>query len=151
MDYNSVYDYLIDSVLKGAHYDINLKTKSLKVDKKTIIDNGCYDTSRFKKLIIYEYGYQYNPWEYVKKLYKYYYDSVPGETCLGNKPYFQAMDVNDLPDEYLAISMSRNYAQALLEGWILCASLDNVLTWIWETKWFVDLGDGLIVLRDWIK
>lgn len=150
MDYNSVYDYLIDSVFKGAHYDINLKTKSLKVDKKTIIDNGCYDTNRFKKLIIYEYDYQYHPWEYVKKLYKSYYTSIPGETRLGNKPYFHAMDVNNLPDQYLSIAMSRNYAQALLEGWILCASLDKVLTWEWDPYWFVDLGNNLIMLKEWL-
>lgn len=143
---------LLKEVEKGARYAINLKQKSLKIDGNVVElkdDLIKPDDLRFYGI---ECNLNENCWTVVEELFRLYQHSSPSEHYKGNQPYFKALDVEELGDDEIAYNTPRNIAQALLEGYVLLASLNGWLCWGNENHWFwqSDEYPECIVLREWV-
>ena len=68
------------------------------------------------------------------------------------KSYFKALPVDKLTDYELAYNSNRDFLQAVLEGYILLATLQGWLTWEYENQWFWQNQDDkyLVILKNWI-
>ena len=149
----TAYEYLFANVARGSRFYIDLVKKDMKVGNEYVIKGGeiVEDSvdGYISPAVRSEFGS--DPWKYVERLYDAFQNSVPGEKRLGSPPYFNCKSYDELDEWFLAMGEMRDLAQALLEGWILCASLDGILKWEFGNKFFIDLGDGLIVLKNWIE
>ena len=140
----SIYSELLDRVSRGAKYNINLVSKTLKVDGKEIVLEG--------NLIDENDVGNGNPWYMLETLYLSYKRSVPSERHNGSKPYFKADSIEDLSDDEIAFNEPRCLAQFALECYVLFASvlgklkMENEKHWFWQSKVFPEC----IVLREWI-
>lgn len=142
----SIYSDLLERVDRGAKYNINLVDKTLKIDGKEIaLEGNLIDINEGS--FIYEH-----PWETLEALYFSYKRSVTSEKSNGNKPFFKAVNAEELTDNEIAFNLSRNYCQAALEGYVLLAGLSGWLTWNNDNHWFwqSDKDKELVVLREWI-
>ena len=159
----SIYKDIINEVQNGKRFKIDLNKKDLWVGRKQIIKEGVIiDDENVNDLIcpndledILEYSPILNEysWNVAEMLYEKYKHSSPTKTSLGNKPYFKALDVEDLYDYDLAYGLDRNVAQCILELYILLAPMVNWLVWQNENHWFYQSTDQkeFVVLRDWIR
>lgn len=146
----TIYNYLVTSVQEETkQFRIDLKKKSLRVGKKQIIENGKIVDENFTVFIDDKEQHSY---EKIEQLYTLYKCSIPQEKTYGNKPYFKAVSIKDLKDEELVLNEQRTIAQAMLEGYILCAGLQGTLKWEDENKWFwqSEKYKDLIVLKEWV-
>lgn len=158
----SIYYDLIEAVDKGKKFKVDLINKSLWINKKQIIKEGeiVHEQDHGKELIepndlncmgwvstLDEY-----PWDWIEFLYDEYKHSVPRENS-NKRSYFKALSVDELTDEELAFNIDRDFGQAMLEGYILLASLKGWLKWELETHWFwqSDKDDNLVIIRNWIE
>jgi hypothetical protein len=152
----SIYSELLDAVHNGAKFKVDLKNKSLWINKKQYIREGeiIYGSYYFIKeddLAPYEYVDKLNedPWSWIESLYYDYKHSVPSENS-NKKSYFKALPVDELKMHELAYNKGRDFCQCMLEGYILLASLQGWLVWEHEEHWFWQKND-LVVLREWIE
>lgn len=157
----SIYSELLDAVSNGSKFKVDLKNKSLWINRRKIIEKGeLYEQNQGKELIkkwdlALDYGnvpLDENPWEVIKMLYDDYKHSVPGKNSNG-KSYFKALPVEELTDAELAYNNDRDYSRAQFEAYVLLASLAGWITWDWGDYWFwQDTEDKeLIILREWIE
>lgn len=153
----SIYAELLEAVKNGKKFKVDLIEKSLWINKKQIIRKGeiLYGSYYFiKEDDLYEYGNKLNddPWSWIESLYYEYKHSVPSENS-NKKSYFKALPVDELTDAELAYNKNRDFMQAVLEGYILLASLAGWLEWQWGEHWFWqdEYDDDLVVLRSWIE
>lgn len=148
----TIYENLLLSVQKEMkQFRIDLKKKSLRIGGKQIIENGVI-VDKDKKYEDYIPINSLMPYEILEQLYATYKRSVPQDFILGNKPYFKAVDADELTDRELVVNQQRNYAQASLEGYILCACLQGCLQWEDKSKWFWQSkkDKDLVVLKEWL-
>lgn len=138
----SIYETLLERVESGKSFRIDLKKKSLWIGKKNYIKEG-------EVLVDEDLINEEGSWERVSELYEQFKHSVPHE---GDKEgYFVGLTVDELTDGELAFNVSRRYAQAALEGYVLLAGLKGVLQWKKNEHWFWQGDDKeLIVLKEWI-
>lgn len=156
----SIYSKLLRKAKEGGSYYINLKTKSLRIGRKDYIKNGevlvdedliCNED--FEQFNIYVGDALNQSWKnMVWHLYNIFRYSVPSKSYK-NKSYFKGVDVEELNLEEMVCGLDRHLAQAMLEGYILLASLKGVMKWEDNDKWFWQYEDGseLIVLREWVE
>jgi hypothetical protein len=160
----SIYKDLIESVQNGKRFKIDLNKKDLWIGHKQIIDKGVIiDEKYLNEELIEPYDLEdileYSPilneccWNVAECLYDKYQHSSPKKISLGNKPYFKALDIEDLYDYDLAYGLDRNVAQIILEAYILLAPMVNWLVWQNENHWFYQSPEEkeFVVLRDWIR
>ena len=157
----SIYKDLLDAVDNGKRFKVDLVEKSLWIDKRQIIKKGEIVNEQDKiKGLIKEWDLALhframklteNPWDVIETLYKEYKHSAPDKHS-NKKSYFKALPVDELTDEDLAYGYDRNFAQAMLEGYILLANLKGWLTWEYECYWFWQSSSDLecIVLNEWV-
>lgn len=140
----TIYEKLIEEVQKGRRFNVNFASKSIRVDKTYLLKNGIH----FGAELIQPTE---NVWEELEDLYEEYKYSCPTEKKLGNKPYFKALEYEEMNDEDLAFGENRNEAQAKLEAYILLHALAGDLTieygWFWQSTRDKDF----IILKDWIE
>ena len=159
----SVYKKLIESVENGNRFKIDLVNKNLWINKRQIIMEGSVVYEKYLNEPLIESDdladyFEYNPilnehcWGVANYLYSNYKHSSPKQTTLGNKPYFKALDIEDLYDYDLAYGLDRNIAQFILESYILFASLNEWLKLENEKHWFYQSQDDrqFVVLKEWI-
>ena len=123
----------------------------MKVGKDWIIKNGECDIGRIL--------YGRNPISIKEEIENMYHDfkySCPSERSDSKrKGYFKALPIDELTDEQMIFSLPREWAQARLEGYILCAIMMNYLKWedLTVEKWFwqSDNDGDLIILKQWIE
>lgn len=139
----SLYAELLERVSRGAKFNINLVEKTLKVDgKEIVLEGNLIDDTEYNK---------WDAWQILENLYARYKRSVPTSHQNGNKPYFKACNVEDLTDDELAFNLDRNYAQAMIEAYVLLGSLSGWFEWQNDKHWFWQGTDKeLVVLREWI-
>lgn len=154
---NSIYKLLVDSVDQGCKFKIDLKDKNLWIGKTQLIAEGfCDKENDFIQIDdLFSEGFDANlnddPWNWIEVLYEEYKHSVPGEHNNQNQSYFKGLSSDELTDNELAFNISRDLGQAILEGYILCASLQGWLKWNNENHWFWQGKDkDLVILKDWI-
>jgi len=141
----NIYNRLVESVSNGEYFYVNLKTKSIKIGKEMVIDEGNYCGELIGDL-------PKDPWEMLEELFINYYMSRPGARSERKKSYFAAKPINEMTDIELACGEPRLLAQAKLEGFVLCAVLSGLLkwnprfgTWFWKSKRY----PKLVLLKDW--
>lgn len=141
----TIYDRLVQSVENGEYFSVNLETKSLRIGKEMVINEGNYSGELIGDLLC-------NPWEMLEKLFINYYLSRPGAWSERKKSYFAAKNVKEMSDIELACGESRLVAQAKLEGFVLCAVLSGLFTWnrlygnwFWKSKRYPEL----VLLKSW--
>ena len=145
----TIYEEFIQKVSEGSRFNINFETRTMKIGKKKVIDNGEYGD---KELISIKTNY---PLDVIENLYSQYKFSIPSERSENKRRgYFKALSANELTDEELICGERREVARARLEGFILCMILNGKLTWDESTmgKWFWQSrsDDDLVILRKWI-
>lgn len=158
----SIYTDLLNAARKGKKFKVDLINKSLWIDKKQIIKEGEIVNEQDKSKEFIEekdcvisgwvIPYLENPWDMIEMLYDDYNHSVPREN--GNKKsYFKALSVDELTDNELAFNISRDFAQACLEGYILLARLQELLKWKLGSYWFwkSENYENLVILKEWIE
>lgn len=143
----SIYSELLDRVSRGAKFKINLVEKTLKIDGKEIELKGNLINEESDLWFVRE-----NPWHILEELYYEYKRSVPSAHQNGNKPYFKSDSVEDLSDDEMILNNNRNYSQAMLEGYVLLAGLNGMLTWQNDKHWFWQskVYPECVCLREWI-
>lgn len=158
----SIYKDLLDAVDNGKKFKVDLVNKSLWIDRKQIIKKGeiVHDEDKSKDLIKeWDLALHFkcmplneNPWDIIEVLYKEFKHSAPSKHS-NNRGYFKALSLEDLSDADLAYGYDREFAQAMLEGYILLASIIGWIKWENESHWFwqSDSDRELVVLKEWIK
>ena len=157
----SIYKELLDTVSNGKKFKVDLKEKSLWINKKEIIKKGeiVDEQNKSKDLIesedLLDYGWtdklNDNPWLCIKCLYQKYKYSAPKENS-NKKSYFKALSVDELTDAELASGFDRDLSDAMLSGYILLSSLKGWLCWEYGEHWFWQAIDkDLVVLREWVE
>ncbi len=141
----TIYDRLITEVECGKPFSINLKTKTLKIGKEVVIDEGNYSGELIGDL-------PKDPWELVEDLFRDFYFSRPGAWSEKKKSYFASKNVKEMTDIELACGEPRLVAQAKLEGFVLCAVLSGVFewnprfgNWFWKSRKY----PRLVLLKEW--
>ena len=141
----TIYDRLVQSVENGEYFSVNLETKSLRIGKEMVIDEGNYSGELIGDLPC-------DYWEMLEKLFINYYLSRPGAWSERKKSYFAAKNVKEMSDIELACGESRLVAQAKLEGFVLCAVLSGLLkwnplygNWFWKSARYPEL----VLLKNW--
>ncbi len=145
----TIYEELIQKVSEGSRFNINFETRTMKIGKKKVINNGEYGN---KELINIKTN---NPLDIIENLYSQYKFSIPSERSENKRRgYFKALAANELTDEELICGERREVARARLEGFILCMILNGKLTWDEFTmgKWFWQSNNDpdLVILKKWI-
>lgn len=152
----SVYSELLKHAQERGKYNIDLINKSLKIGKQYYIKDGVIKVddeliamNDIKNLSI---GYvDLESWEIVRDLYSKFKCSIPLASYHSHS-YFKAKKYEELTQADLAFGESRHYAHAMLEGYVLLASMAGLLKWENENHWFWQdpVDKDLIVLRNWI-
>ena len=151
----TIYDELLERVSDGEKFHIDFEKRNMRVGKKYLIKNGEYDEER--KLERAPHYSSMNIILYVlRELYRDYKYSTPSERSENKRrKYFKALSVDELTDEQLVNGMSREYAQAALEGYILVKIIDGSFKWDTETmgSWFYkdEEEHDFIILKKWIE
>lgn len=157
----SIYRELLEAA-KNGNYKISLQNKTLVINGKEIIENGLYKgkTPLIKPSDLDGYFYEGNeigdiksePWVCIRLLYELYKYSIPDKKWSDRKSVFKALPLDLISDEDMATNHSRYVACAMLEGYILLASLEGWLKWEREDHWYwVNKYDReCIVLKQWI-
>lgn len=150
----SIYTDLLHEADKGKPFKIDLVEKSLRINGKQIIEEGVLlneveliESYDLEKAIGLTGSLEENPWQWINDLYHKYKESVPKQ--YDNKHhYFKGLPIEELTTEQLAWNIDRHFAQAMLEGYILLASLKGWLKWEFGNNWFWR-GDNedLVVLK----
>lgn len=153
----SIFKTLINVVEQGHKVKIDLKQKNLWVGKKQLIVQGKSEVDKpfinSNDLFTEEFNNNLNenPWKCIEDLYNIFKHSVPREHNQEKKTYFKGLSAEELADNELAFNISRDLGQAMLEGYILCASLQGWLKWNDDNHWFWQGQDkDLVILKDWI-
>ena len=150
----TIYEEFINRVRDGEMFDINFSNRSLKVGKKFLIKDGCYDEGRElfdgSDLTIHDI------FDLIEIRYNDYKYSLPSERSDNKrKVYFKALPVDKLTDAQMATGERREVARAHLEGFILCMIITGRFVWNEDTmgKWFWQSKNDpdLVILRSWIK
>lgn len=147
----TIYEELLLRTEQGEKFHIDFEKRNMKVGKDWLIKNGECETGRIL------YGYRpVHVLELIEDWYEDYKYSCPSERSDSKrKGYFKALSVDELSDEEMVCGEPREYAQAKLEGFILCAILMGHLKWDEETmgKWFWQSKKepSLVILRQWVE
>ena len=149
----TIYEELVQRVSDGETFYINFKNKSMKIGKKFLITDGVYDIER--ELIEYNCKNISDVLSQIEKLYADYKYSLPSERSDNKRrKYFKALPMEELTDKQLMIAHSRETAQAKLEGFILCMTLNEKLKWTNDMgKWFwqSQKDPDLVILKNFIE
>lgn len=147
---DTIYSKSVRSVEEGANFKVDFCSRSLKIDGKTLIEEGRYEG---------ELGIAPDSEEkffiHVEELYHAYKHSIPSERSESrSKRYFRALPEQELSDEAMLYGQRRDRAQAELELYILCQVLhglkwnpETMGRWFWQSKEDKDL----VILRQWVE
>lgn len=154
----TIYEELVKRVDDGEAFNIDFETRTMKVGKQILVNNGEYLNKRklinLDELILSEVNTE-SILRRIENLYKIYKFSLPSERSDSKrKKYFKALSIEEITDEELMIAEKRETAQAKLEGLILCAIIEGKFTWsegmgswFWQSK----NDSDLVILRNWVE
>ena len=156
----SIYNDLLNAADQGKKFKVDLINKSLWINRRLVIKKGeiYHEEDKSKDLIIpddlanhFGSGISKDPWELLEIISSEFEKSVPGKN--ETKSYFKAKSVDELTDADLAYNYDRNFAVAMLEGFILLAGLAGILKWQNPKHWFWQSSSNknFVVLRNYIE
>lgn len=147
---SNIYQKVVQSVKNGAKFKVDFQSRSLKLDGKSIIQDGKYEG---------ELGVPYcSEDEFfvnVEELYRIYKHSVPSERSESkSQRYFMALPEKCLSDDAMLYGEHRDKAQIELELYVLCRILggfkwnpEKMGRWFWQSRDDKDL----VILKNWIE
>ena len=148
----TIMEELIERVYDGERFYIDFEKRNMKVGKEYLIKDGEYDRNMRILCVAANPNSVLDDIEVLYHSYKY---SMPSERSENKrKKYFKALSIDELDVSDMVNGESREMAQCILEGYILC----NILTgafkwnddwgkWFWQSKTDPDL----VILRKWIE
>lgn len=152
----SIYLELLERVSNGESFHIDFEKRNMKVGNDYLIKEGEFDES--KTLIDdVEFHALNDILCNTEILYKQYKYSLPSERSDNKRrKYFKALPIEEITDEQLMVAERREYACAVLEGFILCMIVSGQLTWdeeIMNGRWFYQSKSDpdLIILKQWVE
>ena len=149
----SIYSKLLNHANEGGGYHVDLKKKSLKIGNQYCIKDGIVkvDDALINKEDLINIAIRNEPWDIASDLYDCYKYSIPNARYRDNS-YFKALKYEELDNYALAYGYPRHYAQAILEGYILLASISGWLKWQNDKHWFWQdpLDKEFIILKEYI-
>ena len=154
----SIYLELLERVSNGESFHINFEKRNMKVGRDYLIKDGEFDES--KELLGDSFGNVHSLTDSLFELeclYKVYKYSLPSERSDNKrKKYFKALPMEEITDEQLMAAERREYARAVLEGFVLCMIVSGKLVWdedVMQGRWFwqSDIDPDLVVLRTWVE
>lgn len=129
----NIYQTVLDSIINGARFRIDFKSRTLVVNRKRIINNGVYDGN----LMIEKAADIQSFLKEVERLYAWYKHSVPSERSVGKQYlYFKALPESELTDEDMLYGQGREVQQFRLEMYILCQLIYGL---VWDER---QMGNG---------
>lgn len=145
----SVMTILTEAVAEGKKWNVDFKSRSLKINGEYLVKNG--ECNRITGIV--HYPSEQFLW-HVEKAYELYKHSIPSERSESrSRNYFLALPEKELKDEDMMYGVDREMARADLEGFVLCSLFEGV-TWdeSWG-KWFWQSPNDkdLILLREWFE
>ena len=148
----TIMEELIERVCNGEKFHIDFEKRDLKVGKEYLIKDGDYDRDMHALCVSVS---SKSVLEDIEVLYRNYKYSMPSERSeRKRRKYFKALPVEDLDMNDMVNGESREMAQCILEGYILCNILTGALQWQDEWgKWFWQSKNDsdLVILRKWIE
>lgn len=145
----TIYEQALERIGNGARFNVDFKRRNLSINGKRIVKDGIYDG---------EFGIDLaeNPLFKVKELYLRYRHSLPSERSdQKRKLYFKALPEKYLTDEDMAYGLSREYARAALEIYVLGWIIEHPLKWDYFAagKWYWQCPEcpSLILRQDWFE
>lgn len=147
---SNIYQKVVQSVKNGAKFKVDFQSRSLKLDGKSIIQDGKYEG---------ELGVPYcsedDFFVNVEELYRIYKHSVPSERSESkSQRYFMALPEKCLSDDAMLYGEHRDKAQIELELYVLCRILggfkwnpEKMGRWFWQSRDDKDL----VILKNWIE
>lgn len=147
---SNIYQKVVQSVENGAKFKVDFQSRSLKLDGKSIIQDGKYE-GELGVLYCSEDEFFAN----VEELYRIYKHSVPSERSESkSQRYFMALPEKSLSDDAMLFGERRDKAQIELELYVLCQII-NGIKWNPETmgRWFWQSSEDkdLVILKNWIE
>jgi hypothetical protein len=150
----SIYLELLERVSDGESFHIDFEKRNMKVGHDYLIKEGEFDES---KVLTREYYDMQTILNKIEELYKEYKYSLPSERSDNKRrKYFKALPMEEITDEQLMVAERREFARAVLEGFVLCMIVGGQLVWneeIMQGKWFWQSKNDpdLVVLRSWVE
>lgn len=149
----SLYKKLLLGVKNGDSFSIDFNKRTLKINRKKIELDSIVNLISNEDLVDENITNIVNGdfYDTVEILYSKYRKSIPNSR--NKKSYFKALDIDDLTDEELIYGLNRNYAQFILEAYILFYSIkyQDKINWN-ENNWFYQgKNKDLILLKKWVK
>ncbi len=146
----NIYQEAIRAVEDGANFQVDFKSRSLKIDGKYIIKNGVYEGA-----LGVESTSESEILAHIEDLYQRYKHSLPSERSESkSRRYFMALPEHKLSNDALLYGERRDKAQIELELYLLCQILqgfkwDEVTMgrWFWQSSSDKDL----VILREWVE
>ena len=154
----SIYLELLERVSNGETFHIDFEKRNMKVGKDYLIKNGEFDETR--ALLGDSFGNVHNLTDLLfelEVLYRVYKYSLPSERSDNKRrKYFKALPIEEITDEQLMLAERREYARAVLEGFVLCMIVSGQLVWdeqVMRGKWFYqnESDPDLVLLRSWVE
>ena len=151
----TLFSTVMSGVERGKKVKVNLKQKSLALNRQILIDNGenLTDMELIDENDLIVLNVQnLKDFDALEELYQKYKHSVPSEKSLCNKPYFKALSYEELSDEDMIYGIPRNVAQVMLETYILVMSIKGKLIWENDKHWFwqSEKDKDFVLLREYI-
>lgn len=151
----NIFKTVLNQIAEGAKWNINLMTRSLKVDGKFIIKDGEYEGELGNEAL------EFASKEYVvselNSLYAKYKYSIPSErTNSRRRMYFKALREHELSDEDMLYGEPREIAQFVLEYTLLTLVISGVFDKHWDEwnmgNWFWQSEEDkdFIILKSWV-
>lgn len=154
----SIYEELLERVSNGESFHIDFEKRNMKVGKDYLVKDGEFEEER--ELLGVWFGDMHNLTDFLfelEVLYRVYKYSLPSERSDNKRrKYFKALPIEEITDEQLMVAERREYARAVLEGFVLCMIVSGKLTWdenVMQGKWFYQSKSDpdLVLLRTWVE
>ena len=151
----TLFSTVMSGVERGKKVKVNLKQKSLALNRQMLIENGenLTDMELIDENDLIMLNVQnLKGFDALEELYQRYKHSVPSEKSLCNKPDFKALSYEELSDEDMIYGIPRNVAQVMLETYILVMSMKGKLIWENDKHWFwqSEKDKDFVLLREYI-
>lgn len=142
----NVYELFMERVEQRQRFSINLKTQTLKVGRKLLIDNGKIADDMVAMEI------PADALERIESLYGNYIKSIPSASDRRKLPFY-APTADEMDIEDMIFGEEREIARARLEGYVVCLAAsgfkwkEEMGSWFWKSPQFADL----VLLREWFN
>lgn len=152
---DSIFTQGLEEVKRGSGFRIDFASQTLRVGKRTLIDQGCWEGTLIGPAPFME-GSQDTLLNRLRDTYRTYRHSIPSEHSDKHRSrYFKALGIEDLDMNDFVTGEKRSTAQFEIETLVLICILLGKLRWdegqlkgwFWQDK----EEPGFILLKEWFN